>query len=37
MVSINVPNFITVGLMGLIFAVGLKFALGATVGKPDWL
>lgn len=37
MVSINVANFITIGLISVVFTIALKYALGATIGKPSWL
>jgi hypothetical protein len=37
MVKINLPNFVTVGLMGLIGVVALKWGLGAMGIKPTWL
>lgn len=37
MVDINVSNFITVGLMAVLFTVVLKTGLSAAGIKPAWL
>lgn len=37
MVGINVANFITVGLMAVVFTVALKVGLSAAGIKPAWL
>lgn len=37
MVKINLPNFVTIGLMAVIGTVALKFGLGAIGIKPTWL
>jgi hypothetical protein len=37
MVKINLPNFVTIGLMAVIGTVALKFGLGAIGIKPSWL
>jgi len=37
MVAVNVSNFITVGLMAVLFTVALKTGLAAAGIKPAWL
>lgn len=37
MVSINIPNVITIGLIALIFVAGAKMALGKLGIGTGWL
>lgn len=37
MIRVNIPNFITVGLIAVISTVALKYGLQAAGYKPDWL
>lgn len=37
MVRLNVANFITIGLVAVVFTVALKWGLGAAGISPSWL